>query len=192
MRITGGNARGIHLIAPKGNTIRPATDFMRQAVFSSLGPIIENATFLDLFAGSGAYGLEALSRGASSGTFVELSAIAIPIIKQNLKAVAKSLQIAPTTCHILQTNVFKNPINTTFDLIFADPPYELFSAILSSLLNLIPTWLTQNENARFILEAPGQLSTPHFQKLSLVKRLGKSSKNSPSALIFKLSDLAED
>ena len=71
MRITGGLARSIPLILPKGDAVRPATDALRQAVFSSLAARVAGARFLDLFAGSGAYGLEALSRGASSGVFVE-------------------------------------------------------------------------------------------------------------------------
>src|SRR5258708_32993696 len=73
MRISGGIARGITLATPKGDATRPATDGMRQAVFSSLGASVVGARFLDLFAGSGAYGLEALSPGAASGVFVEQS-----------------------------------------------------------------------------------------------------------------------
>src|SRR5258705_11275862 len=70
MRISGGVARGIPLVVPKGDAVRPATDGMRQAVFSSLGGRVVDACFLDLFAGSGAYGLEALSRGAAGGGFL--------------------------------------------------------------------------------------------------------------------------
>ena len=67
MRITGGSARGIPLSLPKGDAVRPATDALRQAVFSSLAARVPGTRFLDLFAGSGAYGLEALSRGAKYG-----------------------------------------------------------------------------------------------------------------------------
>ena len=62
MRISGGAARGVPLLVPKGEAVRPATDAMRQAVFSSLASWVPGAVFLDLFAGSGAYGLEAVSR----------------------------------------------------------------------------------------------------------------------------------
>ena len=71
MRITGGKARGIPLASPKGDATRPATDQLREAVFSSLGARIEGAQVADLFAGTGAYGLEAMSRGAIGGIFVE-------------------------------------------------------------------------------------------------------------------------
>ena len=91
MRISGGAARGITLVVPKGDAVRPATDGMRQAAFSSLGALVTGAQFLDLFAGSGAYGLEALSRGAAGGVFVEKNAKAAACVRQNLAAVCKSL-----------------------------------------------------------------------------------------------------
>ena len=84
MRITGGEARGIPLVLPRGDAVRPATDAMRQAVFSSLGARVPGARFLDLFAGSGACRLEALSRGASGGTFVEKNPQAVACLRRNL------------------------------------------------------------------------------------------------------------
>src|SRR5436189_4564553 len=91
MRISGGVARGIPLRVPKGDAVRPATDGIRQSVFSSLAARVAGARFLDLFAGSGAYGLEALSRGAAGGTFVEKDARTVEFIHRNLAAVCKSL-----------------------------------------------------------------------------------------------------
>jgi len=95
MRITGGQARGIPLVLPKGDAVRPATDAMRQAVFSSLAARVAGARFLDLFAGSGAYGLEALSRGAADGVFVEKNARTADFIRQNIAAVCKSQVAVP-------------------------------------------------------------------------------------------------
>ncbi|HEY9155314.1 MAG TPA: RsmD family RNA methyltransferase, partial [Opitutaceae bacterium] len=92
MRISGGDARGITLRVPKGDAVRPATDGMRQAVFSSIAARVPGAVFLDLFAGSGAYGLEALSRGAGRGYFVEKSNPAVQCLRQNLAAVCKSVK----------------------------------------------------------------------------------------------------
>src|SRR3954466_4166381 len=91
MRISGGIAKGITLAVPRGDRVRPATDGLRQAVFSSLGDRVVAARFLDLFAGSGAYGLEALSRGAAGGSFVELNARAAACVRQNIAAVCKSM-----------------------------------------------------------------------------------------------------
>ncbi|MGB0290553.1 MAG: RsmD family RNA methyltransferase [Opitutales bacterium] len=90
MRITGGKARGIQLSAPKGRETRPATDQMREAIFSFLGPRIAGARIADCFAGTGAYGLEAMSRGASAGLFVENSAEVIACLRQNLAAPQKA------------------------------------------------------------------------------------------------------
>src|SRR5438045_2769775 len=90
MRISGGLARGIPLEVPKGNAVRPATDGLRQAVFSSLAARVSGAWFADLFAGSGAYGLEAFSRGAAGGVFVEKNAKAAACLRKNITAVCKS------------------------------------------------------------------------------------------------------
>ncbi|MCB0386966.1 MAG: RsmD family RNA methyltransferase, partial [Bdellovibrionales bacterium] len=95
MRITGGRARGIPLIAPTGQGTRPATDRMREAVFSSLGPLVEGSRCLDLFAGTGAYGLEALSRGATAVSFVENDTKALRALKTNQDTVLKSLNLQP-------------------------------------------------------------------------------------------------
>src|SRR5277367_393404 len=91
VRISGGLARGIELTVPRGDAVRPATDGMRQSVFSSLGALVEGARFVDLFAGSGAYGLEAFSRGASGGTFVERNAKASACLRTNIAAVCRSM-----------------------------------------------------------------------------------------------------
>src|SRR5208282_2969727 len=93
-RISGGNARGIELLVPKGDAVRPATDGMRQSVFSSLAARVVGARFVDLFAGSGAYGLEAFSRGAAGGTFVESNAQAAACLRRNIAAVSRSLRKA--------------------------------------------------------------------------------------------------
>ena len=87
MRIIAGSAKGRTIKIPKRKTIRPAQDRVRQAVFSMLYGLVENARVLDLFAGSGAYGLEALSRGAKHATFVDDDKTCTEIIKENLRAV---------------------------------------------------------------------------------------------------------
>src|SRR5688572_6908970 len=132
MRISGGAARGIPLVVPKGSAVRPATDGIRQAVFSSLGGRVAGAQFLDLFAGSGAYGLEALSRGASTGVFVEQSAKAVACLRQNIAAVCKSLARTSDDLRVLQAdarNVPEGGMTRAPDLVFVDPPYEIIPEI---------------------------------------------------------------
>lgn len=94
MRITGGRARGIVLKIPARGTLRPATGYLREAVFSSLGARVASARVLDLFAGTGAYGLEAVSRGATHATCVDANAAAVIAIRANLAAVAKAMGVA--------------------------------------------------------------------------------------------------
>src|SRR3954471_15084487 len=83
MRIVGGEHRGARIFAPKGQDTRPTSDRVREAAFNLIGPV-DDATVLDLFAGSGAYGLEALSRGAASVVFAESDQAACEAIRQNL------------------------------------------------------------------------------------------------------------
>jgi len=124
MRISGGQARGIPLVVPKGDAVRPATDGMRQAAFSSLGAFVVGARFLDLFAGSGAYGLEALSRGAAGGVFVEKNAKAAACLRQNLAAVCKSLGREESGVEVFLADALTGPVGDAVpDVVFIDPPY---------------------------------------------------------------------
>lgn len=188
MKITGGRAKGILLKVPTGETIRPATDYLRQAVFSSLRELVEGTYFLDLFAGSGAYGLEAWSRGSIGGTFVEKNKLCIPFIKKNLEAVSKSAIKDLTLCNIIQSDVFKTtiPKENQFNLIFADPPYEEVEAMLPKLLNYATAWLKKDTQSRLILEIPGNIALPEHQDLKILKKLGKTKRNSPSVVIWEI------
>ena len=85
MRIIAGIARGRHFQAPAGATTRPTSDRVREALFSILGPPPANAAVLDLFAGSGSLGLEALSRGAARACFVEKDRLAVATLRKNIK-----------------------------------------------------------------------------------------------------------
>jgi len=118
MRIIAGKAGRTAIKVPSA-VARPTTDFVRQAVFSILGERVENARVLDLYAGSGALGLEALSRGAASCTFVDEHHQAVKVITENLK---KALLDGG---HAVKSEVaaFLKRDAATYDLIFADPPY---------------------------------------------------------------------
>ena len=137
MRISGGGARGIPLLVPKGDAVRPATDALRQAVFSSLAARVADARFLDLFAGSGAYGLEALSRGARGGVFVESNHRAIDCLRRNLAAVCKSLGRDESGLTVFEMDALKTPLaaGDAPDLVFVDPPYELIAAAAPPLFS---------------------------------------------------------
>ena len=119
MRVIAGRAGGIRLKVPK-RVARPSTDRLREALFSILGPWVEEVRVLDLFSGSGALGLEALSRGACEAVFVEENAGACGVIRANLEAAGMSGRV-------VRRDVFSAIRREAgqFGLILADPPYAL-------------------------------------------------------------------
>ena len=186
MRISGGAARGIPLVVPKGDAVRPATDGMRQAVFSSLGARVPDAWFLDLFAGSGAYGLEALSRGARGGVFVEQNAKAARCIRQNVAAVCKSLGRDASAVTIIQGDARQVPIGSgpqVPDLVFVDPPYELIPEMAPALFARLANTFAGAADPLIVFELPGEMElAPNGWRL--LKRLGKGARQ-PTVAFFR-------
>ncbi len=120
MRIISGSAGGLRLVCPDG-VARPMMDRVRGAVFSSLGDAVAGAHALDLFAGSGALGIEALSRGAASCTFVDRHRRAVAAIRANLAQARLAGTIRPQDV----TAFLNGAPDAAFDLVFADPPFAL-------------------------------------------------------------------
>ena len=150
MRVIAGSHRGRRLSGPQGAAIRPTSDKVREALFSILGSHVSGGRFLDLYAGTGAVGIEALSRGASSVTFVESDPKAVQLLQKNLE-----------TCHLLdraqvrvgRTASFlerKDWWDGPYDVLFADPPY----AALNELDVLTHAWRPGllSEHAAVIIE----------------------------------------
>ena len=187
MRITGGVARGIRLKTVDEAILRPATDYLRQAVFSSLGECVRGAVFLDLFAGLGSYGLEAWSRGAVYGLFVENNPKVASALEANCSIVQKSIS-SETNCRIWHTDVNKVEIYEKFDLIFIDPPYAFARESGSEFLAKTLAWLKHSENARIIFEMPMDVHLSAPEGMVELKRIEKKGKNSPAATIYGLSD----
>jgi len=198
-------------VVPRGDAVRPATDALRQALFSSLGGRVEGARFLDLFAGSGAYGLEALSRGAAGGLFVERDRRAIACLDKNLAAVSKSLgqraeaQFRKTAAaKILPADVSLSSWETPAaaikpDLVFIDPPYEIIEVIAAPLFArlrklFVPERLpespqTQSAHSTFplvVFEVPSGLELAP-EGWHCLKRLGGKSPRQPSLILFELT-----
>ncbi len=183
MRITGGLARGIPLLVPKGDAVRPATDAMRQAVFSSLGSRVEGARFLDLFAGSGAYGLEALSRGATAGVFVEKNARTAESIRRNLAAVCKSLGRPQTGLQVVQADATQVMPGEVPDLVFVDPPYDIIAEVSQRLFGRLTVLLAEKPDPLIVFEMPGGLVL-NPTGWTGVKRLGKGT-TQPTVVVFR-------
>lgn len=128
MRVIAGCAKGRRLKTPRNASIRPTSDKVRGAIFDILGDI-EDLAVLDLFAGTGAMGIEALSRGASRATFVDVSRSACDLVRENL-ATTKLEELAK----VLKSDATSPAVaGETFDVILADPPYDFpsFSALLA-------------------------------------------------------------
>ena len=121
MRVTTGLARGRKLVAPQGLDTRPSSDMTKQAVFNIVQNYVEGSTFLDLFAGSGQMGIEALSRGAAKAYFIDENKAAFETVKENLK-LTKLFDDAV----VLKADAFTYMRNTQekFDIVFLDPPYR--------------------------------------------------------------------
>ena len=120
MRVVAGTARGRRLVAPRGLDVRPTTDRVREALgnrLSSMG-VLRDARVYDLFAGTGALGIEALSRGAAHATFVENSPAALAALEQNLEALEMVDQST-----VVRADASRYTAATPFDVAFIDPPY---------------------------------------------------------------------
>ena len=142
MRIIAGSRKGHTIHAPKGLDTRPTGDRVREAAFNLIGPV-GDATVLDLFAGSGAMGLEALSRGASRTVFVESDREACRTIERNLDKLR--LTGATVVCRdALQALAAEAHAGRRYDLVLVDPPYRMFSSLQSSLIAYLPAVLADD------------------------------------------------
>lgn len=120
MRVIAGSAKGRTLVAPKGDQTRPATDRIRESLFGILGPDIAGRAVLDLYAGAGTLGLEALSRGAERATFVERSKDALAALRTNIAATGFSDR---ADVFAMETPAFLGRIAQPYGLVFVDPPF---------------------------------------------------------------------
>ncbi|NRA89659.1 MAG: 16S rRNA (guanine(966)-N(2))-methyltransferase RsmD [Simkaniaceae bacterium] len=168
MRITGGYLKNQKIKVPKTDATRPTSEKLRQSVFNICQHIVEEAEFLDLFAGSGAMGIEAISRGAKKATFIEKNPQALKALKENLSHLelekVSSLYRADVLTYLPKLK------GKSYELIYIDPPYEknlsLEALVLVDDLNLLG-----EGGMLFLEESQGcDLSFPPLSHLSLKKR----------------------
>jgi len=158
IRVSGGEARGRRLKAPKN--IRPTMDMVKQAIFNMVGPDIEGSTVLDLFAGSGALGIEALSRGAAMVTFVDQQPRGLAILRQNLDALGFK-----DRAHIVRGDVVRwveaspDAVRKA-DFVFLDPPYD--DAVLDRALRALDHTV---EDATVLAEHSRRQQPPSLERL---------------------------
>ena len=161
MRVVAGRLRGRRLAAPRGTLTRPTSDRVREALFAVLGDVT-GARVLDLFAGSGALGIEALSRGAAHGTFVDGDPAAVGAVRRNLAALDLE---ADAEAHRADARAFLRNARGAgheYDLVFVDPPYRRAAALAGELSEALPPVLAPG--ARVVAEsdrrAPLELALP--------------------------------
>ena len=154
MRVISGSARGRKLNEPKGNSIRPTSDKVKESVFNIIQFDIEGRRVLDLFAGSGQYGIEALSRGARSVVFIDSAPDSVKLVKENLKICGFSDRASVYARDALRYLEGEE----TFDLIFIDPPYDTSLAVRA--VQKIVEFDKLNINGIMICEIKADVSTP--------------------------------
>jgi 16S rRNA (guanine966-N2)-methyltransferase len=141
MRIIAGTHRGHTIYAPPGRGTRPTSDRVRESVFNLVGPV-EGANVLDLYAGSGAMGLEALSRGASRVTFVERDADAVRAIERNLDKLGLRATVIRQSAETAL--VHEAAAGRKYDLVLLDPPYDMYPDVQPKLARTLPAVLAES------------------------------------------------
>jgi 16S rRNA (guanine966-N2)-methyltransferase len=161
-RIIGGQGKGRRLQAPKGSATRPTASRVRQTLFDVLAPRVPGSRFLDLFAGGGGVGLEALSRGALRVVFVEKSPEAVAVLKRNLALLGLPAEAEVHRQDALVALQALADAGRRFDLVYVDPPYEgdLYQAVLEQV------------SRSGLLDPEGRLVAEHFHKRPLPERIG--------------------
>lgn len=166
MRVISGKARGCKLIAPAGDDTRPTADRMKESLFNMLAEDIPGACFLDLFSGTGAIGIEALSRGAKRAVFVERDKACAEIIRKNL-AHTKLVENAQVICADF-LDALKGQNEKAFDIIFMDPPYA--KGFPAQALSAIVENGVLKDGGLVVVEQAAFEALPQVDKLDIIKQ----------------------
>jgi 16S rRNA (guanine966-N2)-methyltransferase len=170
VRIIAGSCRGARIRAPRGVDTRPTGDRVREAAFSMIGPV-EGASVLDLFAGSGAMGLEALSRGAGRAVFVDSDRRACRTIEENLAKLR--LGGGRVVCaDALQALAAEAAASRRYDLVVVDPPYDVFPLVQRALATYLPAVVA--EDGLLVVETAARLEPELPLRLRTSRRYGST------------------
>ncbi len=147
LRVIAGSARGRRLVTPEGEHVRPTKDIAREAMFSALDArgALEGAAVLDLYAGTGALAIEALSRGAAEAVIVERDRTALDAIRANVEVLTDDEPIDVVARDVSRFVSAGPPPQAPFDLVFVDPPYRTADEEITALLTALrtPGWLAE-------------------------------------------------
>lgn len=165
MRVIAGTAKSIPLKTLEGSATRPTTDRVKESVFSALQFDLEGASVLDLFAGSGQLGIEALSRGADNAVFIDASPSAVKIVKENLKKTRLETQASVLCCDFLS---YLKKCTQQFSIIFLDPPYA--GTMLAEALDAINSFDILAPNGIIVAETHKDYPLPLPEGLAAQSR----------------------
>lgn len=182
MRVIAGSARRIPLKTPEGMDTRPTQDRIKETLFNMLQYDLADCTFLDLFAGSGAIGIEALSRGAKSAVFVEQNARAAEIVRENLKATRLDGQAVVMNCDALSA-LRRLEGKNRFDYIFMDPPYN--QELERQMLSYLADSGMIDKQSTIIIEASLETSFDYLEELGFIMEKNKKYKTNRHVFVYR-------
>lgn len=184
MRVIAGSARRLNLVAPKGMSTRPTSDKVKETLFNIIAPRLYDINFLDLFAGSGGIGIEALSRGAKKAVFIEKDKAAIACIRKNLETTRFS-EIAEVIPYDVLSSLYNLSSKEAFDIVFMDPPYDM--GLEKQALTILGSSKLINEDSLIIVEASIDTDFSYVEELGLEISRIKEYKNNKHVFIEKTS-----
>lgn len=182
MRVIAGSARRIPLKTPEGMDTRPTQDRIKETLFNMLQYDLADCTFLDLFAGSGAIGIEALSRGAKSAVFVEQNARAAEIVRENLKVTRLDKQAVVMNCDALSA-LRRLEGKNRFDYIFMDPPYN--QELERQMLSYLADSGMIDKQSTIIIEASLETSFDYMEELGFIMEKNKKYKTNRHVFVYR-------
>ena len=190
MRITGGLARSIVLDVPTKGEVRPATDFVRERIFGRLATNIQGACVLDCFAGTGAYGLEALSRGAQQVCFLEKDPHVISVLRANCEKVCKSLKKdMALAVKIFSGDAFHfdlSRLELPTNYIFLDPPYRFWEECTADVCHLLEGLAQRFPESQLVIEYPAQFVwTEQIPWEPIYPAPSRKKKDAPEINVFR-------
>lgn len=182
MRVIAGSARRTPLKTLEGMNTRPTTDRIKETLFNMLQYDLADCCFLDLFAGSGAIGIEALSRGAGTCVFVEQNPKAVECVRENLKATKLEQQAVVMNCDAL-TALKRLEGKYRFDYIFMDPPYDQF--LEKQMLEFLAGSSMIDKQSTVIIEASLETEFDYLDSLGFILEKEKEYKTNKHMFVYK-------
>ncbi|MFH1435184.1 MAG: 16S rRNA (guanine(966)-N(2))-methyltransferase RsmD [Pseudomonadota bacterium] len=189
MRIIAGSKKGTKLAGPGGRKIRPTPDMVRESLFNILGQVLSGMRFLDLYAGTGAVGLEAVSRGADACVLVDKSSEAVALCRKNSERLLLAEKVRIMHMDVMMAVERIAAKNLSFDIIFAGPPFDESTQVLERLAGKIAGSAMLRGGGMFVIQLPATTRdfSPGGMVLTREKKYGRNKLlffllNSPSNL----------